>query len=82
MGKKVSTKQIKKLREATGAPIMSVKKVLEELGGNEKKAMEILKKEGFEKVETRKKRETSQGLIETYIHHSGQANSQRRQPVQ
>ena len=45
---KVTTEQIKKLREATGAPMMRVKQVLEEKDGNEKNAEVILKKEGFE----------------------------------
>ena len=43
--------------------------------GNEKKAFEILQKEGFEKAEKRKDRATSQGLIETYVHHSGKVAS-------
>lgn len=72
---KVTANQIKKLREKTGAPIMRVKKVLEKLGGNESKALIILKKEGFEKVAKRQERETSQGVIETYVHHSGKVAS-------
>lgn len=74
MGKKITAKQIKKVREATGAPIMRVKKVLEELG-DEKKAEKLLKKEGFEKIAKRASRETSQGLVETYMHHSGKVAS-------
>jgi len=62
---------IRKLREETGAPVIRVKKVLEEVNGNEKKAFEILQKEGFEKAEKRAERVTSQGLVETYTHHSG-----------
>jgi len=50
---------------------MRVKKILEELKGDEKKAIQILKKEGFEKISKRQDRVTSQGIIETYIHHSG-----------
>lgn len=63
--------QILKLREATGAPVMRAKKVLDEVGGDVKKAEEILRKEGFEKAEKRGDRATSQGVIETYVHHSG-----------
>jgi elongation factor Ts len=72
---KISADKIRKLREATGAPILRVKKVLEEYGGNEKKAEEVLKKEGFEKATKRAERETSQGIIETYVHHSGKVAS-------
>lgn len=67
--------QIRKLREETGAPIMRVKEVLLEQGGDEKKAFQILKKEGFEKAAKRKGRLTSQGIIETYVHHSGKIAS-------
>ncbi len=72
---KISIDLIRKLRERTGAPVIRVKKVLEEVAGNEKKAFEILQKEGFEKAEKRKNRETTQGLIETYVHHSGKVAS-------
>lgn len=62
---------INKLREETGAGVMRVKKVLEEVLGDEQKALEILKKEGFEKVAKREGRETSQGAIAVYTHHTG-----------
>lgn len=68
---KISFDTVKKLREETGAPVIRVKKVLEEVKGDEKKAFEILQKEGFEKAEKRAERATSQGLVETYAHHSG-----------
>ena len=69
--KKISLDLIRKLKESTGAPVIRVKKVLEEVGGDKKKAFDILQKEGFEKAAKKEGRETSQGLIETYIHHSG-----------
>ena len=68
---KITADEIRKLKEATGAPVMRAKKLLEELNGNFKKAEEILRKEGFEKVAKRADRATAQGLIETYVHHSG-----------
>ena len=70
MAKKLDVNTIKKLRDATGAPVMRVKKVLEEQGGNQKKALEILKKEGFEKAAKRAGRETSQGILSVYTHHN------------
>jgi len=69
--KKLDTKLISKLREETGAPVVRVKQVLDEVGGNTKKAERILKKEGFEKMEKRTDRKTSQGKIYSYVHHSG-----------
>lgn len=68
---KISINLIKDLREKTGAPVIRVKKVLEEVGGDEKKAFEILQKEGFEKAQKRVGRETCQGKIFSYVHHNG-----------
>lgn len=81
---KINADLIRKLREESGAPVMRVKNVLEEMLGDlpadaspqalqagEKKALEILKKEGFEKASKRAERETTQGRIFTYTHHTG-----------
>ncbi|MDP3994738.1 MAG: elongation factor Ts [bacterium] len=68
---KIAIGLIRKLREQTGAPVLRVKKVLEEVGGNETKAFKILQKEGFEKAEKREGRETSQGKVFCYSHHTG-----------
>ncbi|MBI4157868.1 elongation factor Ts [Candidatus Woesebacteria bacterium] len=73
--KKTSVALIKKLREQTGAPVIRVKKVLEEVGADEKKAFEILEQEGFEKASKREGRETGQGRIFTYVHHTGKVAS-------
>lgn len=72
---KISFDTIRKLKGETGAPVIRVKKVLEEVHGNEKKAFDILQKEGFEKAAKKEGRKTSQGLIETYMHHSGKVAS-------
>lgn len=72
---KIEADKIRKLRETTGAPALRAKKVLEELKGDMKKAEAKLRKEGFEKVAKRASRETGQGLIETYVHHSGKVAS-------
>jgi elongation factor Ts len=72
---KISVDQIRKLRDQTGAPVIRAKKVLEEVNGNEKKAFEILQKEGFEKAAKKGARATSQGILETYVHHSGKVAS-------
>lgn len=54
---------------------MRAKQVLEELDGDMKKAEKVLRKEGFEKVAKRAGRATDQGIIETYVHHSGKVAS-------
>lgn len=61
---------IKKVREETGAGVMRVKQVLEEVNGDESKAVEILKKEGLAKVAKREDRATGQGKVFSYSHHS------------
>jgi elongation factor Ts len=67
---KIPAEKIRKLREESGAPVMRVKKVLEELKGNDKKALELLKKEGFEKASKRLERETKAGALFSYTHHN------------
>ena len=71
MANKIDINQIKKLREETGVAIIRIREVLEEVKGDEKKALEILKKEGLEKAEKREGRETGQGKIFVYSHHTG-----------
>lgn len=68
---KIDIELIKKLREETGVAIIRIREVLEEVGGNEKKALAILKKEGVEKAAKREGRETGEGKIFTYSHHTG-----------
>jgi elongation factor Ts len=68
---KIDIDLIKKLREETGVAIIRIREVLEEVGGDEKKALEILKKEGLEKADKREGRETGQGRIFVYEHHTG-----------
>ncbi len=67
---KITMDQIASLRDATGAPVIRVKKVLEQFEGNVKKAEVLLRKEGFEKAAKRAGRTTSQGVIASYVHHS------------
>ncbi|HTK03345.1 MAG TPA: elongation factor Ts [Alphaproteobacteria bacterium] len=72
---KINIELIKKLREESGASIVRIQKLLEEFNGDEVKALEVLKKEGFEKAEKRTERETGQGKIFTYSHHTGKVVS-------
>lgn len=72
---KINIELIKKLREETGVAIIRIREVLEEVGGDEKKALAILKKEGLEKAEKREGRETGQGKIFAYVHHTGRVAS-------
>lgn len=69
--KKISVEAIKALRERTGASMGDVKNALEQAGGDEPKAIEILKQKGFEAARKRQARATGQGRVEAYIHHDG-----------
>ena len=66
--RKVKIEDVKKLREETSASIVDVRNALEESSGDYKKAVEWLKKRGIEKAEKKAERETSQGLVESYVH--------------
>jgi elongation factor Ts len=65
---KISINQIKKLRQLTNISIQECKKALEEAKGDFKKAQEILKREGAEVMEKKKRRETKEGIIGIYLH--------------
>src|SRR5829696_7169918 len=67
----VSAAEVKALREKTGAPMMDVKKALEEAGGDEPKAIEILRKKGAASAAKRGGRGTAEGVVSTYTHMSG-----------
>lgn len=60
--------QVKELREKTGAGIVEVKKALDEAGGDEAKAIEILKKKGVAKALKKSEREAKEGIVVSYIH--------------
>lgn len=62
---------LKQIREETRASIADCRKALEESGGDYKKAVEWLKKRGAEIAGKKADRETSQGLVESYVHGNG-----------
>ncbi|MFH1979070.1 MAG: translation elongation factor Ts [Patescibacteria group bacterium] len=68
----ISAGVVKNLRDKTGISMMVCKKALEEAGGDETKAMGILKEKGLEVAEKKSSRGTKAGTIESYIHGTGQ----------
>ena len=62
---------VKKLREMSGAGMMDCKFALEEAGGDVDKAFTILREKGIAKAAKRAGRETGQGLVEAYLHSTG-----------
>lgn len=67
--------QIKNLRERTGAGIVEVKKALEEAGGDDQKAIEILRKRGQEKAMKKSDRVAGEGVVVSYIHSNGRVGA-------
>lgn len=59
----ISAKDVKALRESTGAGMMDCKKVLSEAKGDPDKALELLRERGLSKAGKRAGRETSEGAI-------------------
>ncbi len=71
MRTKISLEAIKALREKTSASVSDVRAALESAGGNEAKALELLRQRGAQLAEQRQGRATGQGRIESYVHHDG-----------
>jgi elongation factor Ts len=71
----IRTSAIKELRERCGAGIMDCRNALIEANGNIDKAHETIKEKGLLKAAKKADRETSQGLIEAYIHPGGRIGS-------
>ena len=69
--KEVGAKRVAELRTRTGAGMMDCKRALEEAGGDLEKAVDVLRKKGAAKADTRAGREASEGLVEAYIHFNG-----------
>jgi elongation factor Ts len=67
----VSTDDIKKLREMSGAGMMDCKKALVETNGDVEKAAENLRKKGLIKAVKRMDRDTAVGRVFSYIHAGG-----------
>ncbi len=72
---KINIEAIKKLRDETGASIADCRIVIEESKGDSKKALDLLRARGFERAAKKSDRQTSQGLVESYIHQNGRVGA-------
>jgi elongation factor Ts len=68
---KITAKDVQTLRQRTGAGMMESKKALEENNGDMEKAIEYLRTKGIAKAEKRVGKQTTEGIIGSYIHHNG-----------
>jgi elongation factor Ts len=71
----ITTGDVRRLREITGAGVMECKRALTEADGDLERAQAILRTQGAVIAEKKAGREASQGVIEAYVH------TQRERPV-
>jgi elongation factor Ts len=67
----VSAKDVKELRDRTGAGMLDCKKALEETGGDMEAAIDLLRTKGAAKAAKRAERTANEGTVGHYIHHGG-----------
>ena len=64
----ISLDLLKKLRGATGAGVADCRQALEDANGDYAKAKKLILERGLEKAGRKAGRETSQGIVESYVH--------------
>ena len=67
----ISAQMIKELRKRTNAGVLDCKEALMDADGDMEKAVDFLRKKGLATALKRAGRETSEGLIHSYIHTGG-----------
>jgi elongation factor Ts len=67
----ISAKDVKELRDRTGAGMMECKNALSEAAGDMERAIDILRARGAAKAAKRAERETKEGAVGSYIHMGG-----------
>jgi len=67
----ISAKQVKELRDRTGAGMMECKKALQETDGDIEKAVELLRVRLGDKALKVAGREATEGTVQSYIHATG-----------
>ena len=67
----INANQVKELRDVSGAGMMDCKRALTEAEGDMGRAKDLLREWGIAKSDKRSGREAREGVITSYIHHSG-----------
>jgi elongation factor Ts len=67
----VSAKEVKELRDRTGAGMMDCKKALTETNGDIEAAIDLLRSKGTAKAAKRAERSANEGTIGSYVHMGG-----------
>src|SRR5438552_4952465 len=68
MSPEVSAKEVKALRDRTGAGVLACREALAESQGDVERAVEILRARGQAQAAKRTGREASEGVVQSYIH--------------
>ncbi len=71
MAVKISLELLKKLREETSAGVSDCRQALEDANGDYEKAKKLIAQRGIEKAKKKEGKETSQGIIDSYVHSNG-----------
>jgi elongation factor Ts len=66
----ITAQAVSALRSKTGASMMECKHALSEAGGDENKAVDLLRQRGLKSADKKAARTTSQGRVFSYIHHN------------
>ena len=70
--KSVSVDDLKRLRELTGAGMMDCRQALVDSGGDVERAVALLRERGIAGAAKRSDRETSNGVVEAYLHRTSE----------
>src|SRR5436309_14525008 len=64
----ISAKEVKALRDRTGAGVLACREALTESSGDIERAVEILRARGQAQAAKRTGREATEGVVQSYIH--------------
>ncbi len=67
----ISAKEVKALRDRTGAGMMDCKRALQETDGDLERAVDLLRSRGEAKAAKREGKAAEEGTIGAYVHHNG-----------
>jgi elongation factor Ts len=67
----ISAKDVKALRDRTGAGVLACREALTETGGDIEKAIEVLRARGVAQAAKRSGEEAREGVVQSYIHAGG-----------
>ncbi len=67
----IPAEMVKELRQRTGIGVMECKEALQESQGDIDRAIAILRKKGYARAKEKMSRQTTQGIVQSYIHLDG-----------